>query len=117
MSSHRPSLPRAAKAGALTRIRVHCPPFIASLWDRLPIQLQTHIKGLAAEAFSREQLTRVHVQLLERAAAAKFKASKNAYAVRCAAEQLMRAEEAEVEQINAVLMQASDYDHILIKHA
>jgi hypothetical protein len=44
----------AAEAKAYARIRVHSPPAIFNLWDRLPIHLQAHIHALAAEATARE---------------------------------------------------------------
>lgn len=45
---------RAAKSKAYARIRVHSPPAIINLWDRLPTHLQAHIRALAAETRLRE---------------------------------------------------------------
>lgn len=110
------SLPRSAKVRAHARLRVHCPPCYTNHWDRLPSHLQTHIKELAAEAFSRQQMRKVHVQLLERACDQKRLVADDALAAFNTARNRSEAMEAAVtaqETVNSMLEQHGYQPHLL----
>jgi hypothetical protein len=95
--SSRPSLPRAAKVRALAKLRVQCPPLYTNHFERLPGHLQTRIKEEAAEKWSREQMRKVHVQLLERAVDHKYNMSKEAAATYDAVKQRLAGVQAAVQ--------------------